>query len=151
MGFMTGLRLLCSCAGISVVVCLVGCGSDTPFELAPVHGKVTYEDGSLIPADSVQVGFIPVDAATGPIAAPGGRAMLNTADGTFAAVTSLRRDDGVVLGRHKVTVVSFKANANGDPRPTTVVPARYNKESSTPLEVEVSSAGQTIDIKVSKK
>jgi hypothetical protein len=145
------MRLIACCAWLIASVLLAGCGSNTPFELVPVHGKVTYEDGSLIQADSVQVGFIPADVQSGPITAPGGRTTLNMADGTFAAVTSMRRDDGVVAGRHKVTVVSFKKNANGDPRPTKVVPEKYNKESTTPLEVTVDTADQFIEIKVSKK
>ena len=41
-------------AGIS------GCGSKVPFAIVPVHGKVAYEDGSLIPADSILVTFNPI-------------------------------------------------------------------------------------------
>jgi hypothetical protein len=37
-----------------------GCGtSEMPFDIVPVHGKVTYDDGSLIPADSILVAFNP--------------------------------------------------------------------------------------------
>ncbi len=42
---------------------LVGWGSDSPFELAPVSGKVTYTDGTPISGTEVRGTFIPQDAA----------------------------------------------------------------------------------------
>lgn len=127
-----------------------GCNSDVPFAIVPVHGKVTYEDGSLIEADSILLAFNPAAPATGPITAPGGTARVNVSDGTFAAVTTRRTDDGIVPGVYKVVVVPFKKDGKGNPKPTAAVPAKFQKESTTPLEVEVSSADQLIELKVSK-
>ena len=122
-----------------------------PFDIVPVHGKVSYEDGSLIVAESILVTFSPAERATGPITAPGGSAQVNVADGTFSAVTTRRTNDGIVPGRYKVVVVPFKKDAKGSPKPTTATPAAYQKETTTPLQVEVSDADQFIEIKVPKK
>jgi hypothetical protein len=130
---------------------LGGCNSDMPFELAPVHGKVSYDDGSLIKADSLEVAFQPVVATPGPITPPAGTAKVNVADGTFAAVTSRRRDDGLALGKHKVIVIAYNTNAKGNPAPSKAVPAKFQQASTTPLEVDVQSADQFIEIKVSKQ
>jgi hypothetical protein len=123
-----------------------------PFDLVPVHGKVSYEDGSLIAADSILVTFEPVlDGPKSNIAPPGGQTNVNVQDGTFAAVSSHRANDGLVVGRHKVVVVAFKKNASGSTAPSNSVPAIYRNMSTTPLEIEVDSPDQNIEIKVSKK
>ena len=135
---------------VAATVACGGCGSDMPFDLVPVSGKVTYEDGSLIAADRILLTFNPAAAPTGPMTAPGGTAQVNVADGTFAAVTTRRTNDGIVPGRYRVAVVPFGKDAKGNPRPTAAVDAKYQKESTTPLEIEVDSADQFIEIKVSK-
>jgi hypothetical protein len=137
-------------AGMLGAAC--GCGSDMPFELLPVHGKVTYDDGSLIKAGSILVTFNPVGGERqGAMTTPGGQAKVNVADGTFAAVSTRRPDDGLAAGRHKVVVVSFEPGGDGMPKPSAAVPPQYRKVTTTPLEVDVNSADQLIEIKVSKK
>ena len=139
-------------AGLSIFVSVTGCGSSVPFDFVPVHGKVTYEDGSLIEADSILVTFNPIlSEEKGKIVPPGGQTNVNVQDGTFSAVSSHRANDGVAVGRHKVVIVSFKKGPNGQPAPSPAVPPIYRKESSTPLEVEVESSDQFLDLKVSKK
>jgi len=135
-----------------VFLTTVGCNRDMPFELVPVQGKVTYEDGSLIPADSILVTFNPINSGTiGKIAPPGGQTSVNVQDGTFSAVSSHRANDGVVVGQHKVVVVSFKKGANGNPVPSDAVPAIYRKLATTPLEIEVDSNNQFLELKLSKQ
>lgn len=130
---------------------MLGCGSDMPFDVVPVHGKVTYDDGSLIPADSMLVNFNPISSESKTkVAPPGGQTTVNVQDGTFTAVSSHRANDGLVIGRHKVVVVAFKKGPNGSV-PSEAVPAIYRNESSTPLEVEVESSNQPLEIKLSKK
>lgn len=136
---------------VVAIICCGGCSSDMPFDVVPVHGKVTYDDGSLIPTDSVLVTFNPAAPATGPMTPPGGTAQVNVADGTFAAVTTRRTNDGIIPGRYRVVVVPFNKDAKGNPRPTAAVAAKFQKESTTPVEIEVESADQFIEIKVSKK
>jgi hypothetical protein len=131
---------------------MMGCGSDVPFDFVPVHGKVTYEDGSRIEADSILVTFNPIlTEEKGRMVPPGGQTQVNVQDGTFSAVSSHRKDDGVAVGRHKVVVVSFKKGANGTTAPSTAVPPAYRNVSSTPLEVEVQSHDQFLDLKVRKQ
>ena len=151
-GSMNNMRLLRGCAISALAVAfLAGCGSDMPFELLPVHGKVTFDDGSTIKAEQIVVAFAPAGTTTGPITAPRGTAQVNVGDGTFAAATTRRRDDGVVAGRHKVVVASFKKGPHGSPVPSDVIPTKYKNESTTPLEVEIDTADQFIEIKVTKK
>jgi hypothetical protein len=123
-----------------------------PFDFVPVHGKVTYEDGSLIPADSILVTFNPILSETkGKMVPPGGQTNINVQDGTFSAVSSHRANDGVAVGRHKVVVVALKKGANGSTVPTAAVPAAYRSANSTPLEVDVESSDQFLDLKVRKQ
>ena len=145
--FLPGLMV-----GLAASSCILGCGSSAPFDFVPVHGKVTYEDGSLIDADSILVTFNPIlSEEKGKTVPPGGQTNVNVQDGTFSAVSSHRANDGVAVGRHKVVIVAFKKGPNGSPAPTAAVPAIYRQESSTPLEVEVESSDQFLDLKVSKK
>ncbi|MEO2046068.1 MAG: hypothetical protein ABGX16_05785 [Pirellulales bacterium] len=142
----------CCFLGLLVaVVSSIGCGSDMPFDLVPVQGKVTYEDGSLIQTDSILVTFNPVNPKReGKMIAPGGQTYANVVDGTFAGVSSRRPNDGLVLGRHQVVVVSFASGREG-PIPTDAVPRKYHKMRTTPLEVEVTSSNQFLEIQVSKE
>jgi hypothetical protein len=85
------------------------------------------------------------------MAAPGGQTNVNVQDGTFSAVSSHRANDGLAVGRHKVVVVSFKKGPDGKKGPSAAVPAVYRSESSTPLEVDVASSDQFLELKISKK
>jgi hypothetical protein len=137
---------------LSICATISGCGASVPFSIVPVHGKVAYEDGSLIPADSMLITFNPIRSGEkGKIVPPGGQTQVNVQDGTFSAVSSHRANDGVAIGRHKVVVVSFKKGPNGNSVPSEAVPAVYRNESSTPLEIDVESNDQFLDLKVSKK
>jgi len=139
-------------ATLLVVAGIWGCGSKVPFGIVPVHGKVVYEDGSLIPADNILLTFNPIlSGEKSKMVPPGGRTNVNVQDGTFSAVSSYRKDDGLAIGRHKAMVVAYKKGPNGPSTPSTEVPAIYNKEATTPLEVEVESNDQFLEIKVSKK
>ena len=139
-------------AALWLLASISGCGSKVPFSIVPVHGKVAYEDGSLIPADSILLTFNPIhEGEKGKMAAPGGQTNVNVQDGTFSAVSSHRANDGLAVGRHKVVVVSFKKGADGKSGPSAAVPAAYRSESSTPLEIEVASSDQFLELKISKK
>ena len=101
-------------AALCLVASVSGCGSKVPFDFVPVHGKVTYEDGTPIAADSILVTFNPIATKEkGKFVPPGGQTNVNVQDGTFSAVSSHRKDDGVAVGRHKVVVVAFVKGPNG--------------------------------------
>ncbi|MHC4178802.1 MAG: hypothetical protein ACYSWU_14925 [Planctomycetota bacterium] len=119
---------------------LAGCGSGEPFDMLPVSGKVTYEDGSLISAARVEVTFgpqaKPIDGKTYPRP---GRAEVNVADGTFSEVTSHKYGDGLVLGKHKIKVFSYDQNN---------VPTELAVE---PSEIEVGPGSTEFEFTVKKR
>ena len=128
-------------------VLLAGCGSNEPFAYVPVTGKVTYEDGSPIVADSVEVTFYsqspPKDPKTHPRP---GVCIVNKADGTFKDATSHKPGDGIVPGKHKVTVQTFDSTH----MPTDVLPKEFTSPDTTPLEFDT-TAGKPAEFKVKKK
>jgi len=122
--------LLCGLmlAGVS------GCGDSAPFDIIPVTGKVTYEDGSLISAPRVVVMFTPqidpIDEKTYP---KQGSAEVTVKDGTFSDMTTWKYGDGAIVGPHKVTVESYDEMES----PTNHVPQIYRSPDTTPLTAEV--------------
>ena len=129
-----------------------GCRREMPFDLVPISGKVTYEDGALIESGSITVTFNPVGAEpSGGLTAPGAQTQVNVKDGSFTAVTTRRPDDGVIRGRHKVVVLSYDPRPDGRPMPNTAVPSRYRKVESTPVEVDVADPNQFVEIKVARR
>ena len=129
----------------TLLAMLAGCGgSGSPFESVPVSGKVTYEDGSLIPVQGMKIyfhsqeppknGMHPRPATVG--AGP---------DGTFKDVTTYKFADGLVLGKHKVSLVCQEGG-----KLTSKIPKDYALPARTPLVVEVTESGQFLEIKVPK-
>ena len=126
---------------ISTATCLLpllsivfsGCGSGDPFEYVQVSGRVSYEDGTLIPTEKLRVTFIPqmqaIDGRTHPRA---GTAYANVADGSFENFTSHLPGDGVVPGKHRVLIVALDKNEAISP----LVPRKYSSGSQTPLIVD---------------
>jgi hypothetical protein len=122
---------------------VVGCGESGPFDLVPVHGTVTYSDGSPIKSDQLVVKFVPQAIhKQGRVAPRGASTYVDLADGTFSKLTTWKDGDGVIVGRHKVVVIAlFGAGPNAG-SPTKVVPTRYHRADTTPLEVEVTAGGE---------
>lgn len=124
---------------------LAGCGGNgNPFTSVPVTGKVTYEDGTLIPVPGMKLFFHSLEPPKGnmhPRPAQVGVAD----DGTFKDVTTYKPDDGLVLGKHSVTVIALE---NG--KPSKKIPSDYAYPQKSPLVVEVTKSGQFLEIKVPK-
>ncbi len=124
---------------------LVGCGgSGNPFDSVPVTGKVTYEDGSLIPVSGMKLYFhclVPPKDGLHPRTA----AVSVGSDGTFKDVTTHKYADGLVFGQHKV---SIDCRENGTL--TKKIPKQYATPTTTPLIIEVTESGQVLEIKVPK-
>jgi hypothetical protein len=118
-----------------------GCGSDSPFDYVPVQGRVTYEDGSLIPC-SFQLRFQSLAPPIGTAHPRPAMAEVKT-DGTFDVVTSYKYGDGLVPGKHKV-VIAYATDAGG----RLLVPEEYTTVLSTPLEID--TANSPLEIKVPK-
>lgn len=146
----TSLRMA---LGLTIAAGLTGCGGSAPFAIAPVSGKVTFDDGSLIPGDRIVIRLIPEDVKSVgkdvPAAAMGD---LNPADGTFAGLTTLKFQDGAIPGKHKVVIEAFTKDAGGNPAPSDAIPEKYRSATTTTLTQEIPSGGKRdIHIQVPKK
>jgi hypothetical protein len=126
------------------VVLWSGCGGGDPFRYVKVSGKVTYADGSLIPAARVVLTFVPQSGALDQKTHPrSGQAEVTVADGSFSVVSSHNYDDGLVPGKHKVLVRAFDDKNN----PTPVVPIDYADLNRTPLEIDTAHLPLTLDVR----
>ena len=115
----------------TLLLAVAGC-SDGPFSYVPVSGKVTYEDGSPIPAASIKLVFKSMEPPLDPKTRPRlGQAGVNATDGTFSGVTSEKPSDGLVPGEHKVTVFVF----GKDGQTSSAIPEEYTNGATTPLVI----------------
>lgn len=141
---MSYYRQFWACVFVMLVPAASGCGSNSPFTSVPVHGKVTYDDGTLVPVAGIRIFFHsleppkngmhprPAQAAVGP-------------DGTFKDVTSYKFADGLVLGKHRVSLVCEEGG-----KLTSKIPRDYALPEKTPLEIEVTESDQFLEIKIPK-
>ena len=139
LGVVLGFVLAVSLAGLS------GCGSGERFSYVKVAGKVSYEDGSLIPANRLKVTFVSqapsLDSKTYP---PSGVAEVDVKTGEFNVVTSHSYNDGLVRGEHKVLIQAV----NKDKLRSDLVPPEYADPEKTPLLVKTDQS--PFDLKVRK-
>ena len=129
-----------------VVSVAVGCSNGAPYDIVAVSGTVKYEDGSLIPAESIMLKFAPLAAPIDPKTHPRkGIAQVNVSDGTFEYVTTHKHADGIVAGKHKVLVVAYaKDGMSADE----LIPKEYDNPATTPIEINASDS--PLEIKVRK-
>jgi hypothetical protein len=113
---------------------LAGCsGHSDPYGYVKVSGKVTYDDGSLIPASEIHLSFIPQTAtAIGKTSPKAGACFVDTKTGELQKVTTHTPFDGLVRGKHKVQITG----QNHVPLPTSIIPADCADPQKTPLEVD---------------
>lgn len=127
------------------VLCLLtlsGCWSGEPFKYVKVHGKVSYEDGSLIPAGRLDLIFFRQDnTPKGKDWPRPGVAYVDIASGKFDSVTSHMVGDGLVPGKYKVVL-------GPGPLSPSVAPLEYGDMNRTPLEVD--TANLPFELKVRK-
>ena len=57
-GFQLPARRLLGFVALLALAGLCGCGGSDPFPYVKVKGTITYDDGSLIPADRIELRFI---------------------------------------------------------------------------------------------
>ena len=147
--FSSATRMVCTALVAMVLVGTSGCGGDNPFDTIPVSGKVTYEDGSLIPATRMTVIFVPqvapLDSKT--YASPG-QANVDVETGEFQSMTTRKLGDGATVGRHKVQIMAVGENQ----APSTAVPLRYRDPNTSDIaEVEVGPDSTYFRIKIKKQ
>ena len=129
---------MCHRAWLPLVLCgLAGCGAGNPFDLVKVSGTLTYDDGTLIPANMIILKFeplaAPLNTKTHP---PSGMSYVNVSDGTFDVVTSHKYADGLVRGKHRVLVSA--TTESGDS--TKLVPDEYLDSGRTPSLVDTAES-----------
>jgi hypothetical protein len=142
-------RVLVALCGVFVLVSLTGCGGGEPFGYVNVPGKITYDDGTPIPAPHLKLTFIPVNPPPSPdpkMSAPKAKADVHSADGTIPAdeITSHQFGDGLLPGKHKVQIIPFD---NNDQPLTGLVPQEYRDAKTTPVEVDTASGELIIKVK----
>lgn len=127
----------------AAVIHLMGCRSNGPFQYIPVHGQLTYEDGSTIPAKGMRLQFEPLDVTAKNGMFPRTASTGLDAEGRFGEVTSYKYGDGLVPGRHKVAI-AYATDAEGK----LLVPKECTNLATTPLVVD--TAELPLAIKVPK-
>ena len=143
-------------AALLLALAAPGCGDDGVGKTYPVRGKVTL-DGTPLSAKTGTVLFKP-DAARGNASSfePAGTV---DPDGNYTLLTKTRR--GAPPGWYKVVVTATETESappapgkslHQRPLPRSLVPGRYARAESTPLQVEVveSPAEGAYDLKLTK-
>jgi hypothetical protein len=123
-----------SAAAAALCLLLAGCSSNhDPFGYVQVSGKVTYDDGTLIPAATLGLVFYPQTAAVGKSHARPGATVVDVRSGAFHNVTSHTPRDGLVRGKHKVVLTAGSSDSR---LPASLVPPEYTDFQKTPLVVD---------------
>lgn len=120
-----------------------GCDDGVPFDYIPVTGQITYEDGTPIPASGMKLQFEPLDAQV----VNGMHPRIATADvnaeGKFTSATSYKHGDGLVPGRHRVSI-GYATDKEGK----LLIPKKNASLASSDLIVDTETL--PLEIKVSK-
>ncbi len=120
-----------------------GCGNGSPYSYKKVSGKITYDDGSPIPTGALRIRFTTLDAPAVENAHPRPAFAMVSADGAFDCATSYKYGDGLIAGRHKVSI-----EKEGLPDTKVVVPKEYLSANTTPITVDTKDS--PFEIKVAK-
>jgi hypothetical protein len=133
--------LRCRWAVVSAAaLVLAGCGPDQP-KTAVVRGKVTFQ-GKAVPNGTIL--FMP---ASGPSA----QGEIQP-DGSYT-LTTFRKGDGAVLGKHTVVIVAMKDMGDTlpearSPLPPPLVPDKYTSAATSDLRAQVEDKENTIDFQL---
>ena len=129
------VHAVAAAASLSAFCLLLAAGcsrNGDPFSYVNASGRVSYDDGSLIPAPTLVLYFLPQTAAVGNAHPRVGWCNVDTKTGEFRNATTHAPHDGLVRGKHKVTITG----PDKLPLPTNLVPAEYGDFKTTPLEVD---------------
>ena len=130
-------------APVVLALACAGCSDGNPFDYVPVSGRLVYEDGAAIPASGIRLGFTVQDVGPKGDAFPRPAEALVDAEGNFAECMSYRPGDGLIPGKHKVTIY-YAADAKGK----LLVPKEFTHPTTTPLVIDTADA--PLEIKVPK-
>lgn len=128
-----------SLAAALALAAVSGCGDSNPYPVEKVSGKITYEDGTPIPASRLLLIFVPQVPSVNPKTPPHkGRAEVNVKTGEFGSVSTFGFRDGVIRGENKVFVEAVGTRK--------LVPDKYAREQTTPLKVNSSESPFTLKV-----
>jgi hypothetical protein len=119
-------------AGGLIALFCCSCGNTNRKPVFPVRGQVSFS-GQFLPGALVV--FHPLDEADQEAVRPQGHV---GPDGAFA-LTTYEPGDGAPAGDYRVTVELWLTDVNGDAGPTSRLPARYAKPSSSGLTATVNA------------
>jgi hypothetical protein len=129
-----------SCLIATAVLSLTGCGGPATPPTGKVSGIVTLDDQ---PLPKGQVRFMP-DKSKGTM----GRMAVGVigSDGRFV-LTSFKRDDGALVGFHKVVIICEEEVPPFDPKvppppPKSLIPIRYTDDKTSGMTAEVKSGAK---------
>lgn len=125
------LSLLLS-LGAFLIVVTAGCGPKRP-ALAPVGGTVTFEGKSL---RSGKIQFTPSE---------GRSAVGKIRDGRIESVGTFDRDDGALVGKHRVAIFAFVREPVGMEIVPWAIPKHYGDPATSDLTAEIQS-GKTNEL-----
>ena len=132
-----------------VALFIAGCGSDEPYQLAPVSGKITKENGDPMP--NVTVTFQPTTEGTN---TPGPGSFGKTDDqGRYTLELTTDGKKGAVVGKHSVSITTIEpeGSENSDLNDfKDPIPKRYNAETTITFDVPTDGS-ETANFKVELK
>ena len=147
-----GRRDSLALAGLLLALAASGCGKGKP-ATAPVTGRVLL-DGKPVAGAAVML-----EPVEGGVPARGGTG----ADGSFT-LSTFGRDDGALVGRHRVSVSKFvtegaaanelgleAAPAPAGMQPKAALPARYADPKTSGLEATVEAGGTKVEFTLDSK
>ena len=130
--------------GWAVLARLFFTSDKDPYSYRRVSGDVLYEDGQVIPAETLRLTFIPISPPVSPRLHPRpGFARVDPKTGAFSAATSRKPGDGIAKGAHKVLI----SGDNRQPLPEDLVPIEYADFTTTPLEVDTKTGRFNLKVK----
>ena len=142
-----GLLGFASAAVVLAALAAPGCGGGSPYKILPVTGKLTYSDGSLIPADQIRVTFVPqAEAIDQKTHARHGIAYLDEETGEFTSMTTSKYGDGATVGKNKVQIIGTDENG----QPSKAIPRKYADPATSGLEVEVGPGKTHFELTIDK-
>jgi hypothetical protein len=124
-------------ASALALAAISGCGRSQPYPVEKVSGKITYEDGSLIPAQRLRLIFVPQTPAVDPKIPPhDGTVEVIVKTGEFKFVNTYGFQDGIIKGEHKVWLQCIV----GGSQSRKLVPKEYASADKTPIRVKSSDS-----------
>jgi hypothetical protein len=98
---------------------------------------VTYEDGSLIPAERIRIVFVSQAPLIDPKTSPRrGLAEADRTTGKFDSATTFVKEDGIIVGQHKVVIQCLREELLTHD----LVLEEYSDPAKTPLVVNSSDS-----------